>query len=85
MVDDEMPAQATAHCIPICMQMVSCESRAYITRSEPGQRLRNNCNLPTRDTTLRAAMSHQDASRIHTHKSHREYKKIIISCIYELT
>lgn len=52
--DDEMPAQATAHCIPICMQMVSCESRAYITRSEPGQRLRNNCNLPTRDTTLQA-------------------------------
>lgn len=33
-------------------------------RSEPGQGLRNNSNLLSRDTMLQTTMSHQDAGRI---------------------
>lgn len=55
------------------MQMVPRESRAYIMKSEPGQRLRSNSNLPSRDTLLHAAMSHHCSGWIHN-KSTKEKK-----------
>lgn len=58
-----MPGRATAHCIPICMQMVWCERRAYITRSE--LRPRHTAIEPERNRVRpREAVSHQD-SRTH--------------------
>lgn len=59
-VDDEMPGRATAHCIPICMQMVWCERRAYITSGE--LRLRRNRRRAAARPS--GAASHQD-SRTH--------------------
>lgn len=67
-VDDKMPGRATAHCIPICMQMVWCECRAYITRSE--LRLRHNRHGAGERPS--AAVSHHES---HTHHTHRERKK----------
>lgn len=64
-VDDEMPGRATAHCIPICMQMVWCERRAYITRSE--LRLRHNRHRAGERPS--EAVSHQDS---HTHPHRRK-------------
>lgn len=47
--------------------------------SQLGQGLRNNSNLPSRDTALQTAMSHQDTKRTHAQiytKFHFMHKQV---------